>query len=450
MKKEKNRLVHENIPKLIKEMGIPASIGFFFNTMYNVVDTFYGGLVSTEALAALSLSFPVFFIIIALSSGLSTGVTALISNCLGANKIKEARKLAIQSISLTVLLSIIITFIGLYSSPYLFTLLGASGNYLSLSLEYMNVIFYGTVFFLVIYTFNAILNSIGDTKTFRNFLIFGFFLNLLLDPWFMFGWFGFPALGIAGVAWATVIIQAIGCIYLGIKVSKTHLLSDHKLHNFIPEKKAIKEISKQGIPASLNMFTIGIGIFIITYFISIFGSAAVAAYGIATRVEQIFLLPAIGLTIATLTLVGTNNGAKKFSRVSETIKVATKYGLLIMTLGTVLIFIFANQFMDIFTNDKEVISIGANYLRIAAFITWAYAILFINVSALQGMKKPMYALWIGLFRQIIAPIIVFWILVNQFNLGIYGIWIGIFVITWTAAIITLFYSRHVLNKLNKK
>ena len=104
--------------------------------------------------------------------------------------------------------------------------------------------------------------------------------------------------------------------------------------------------------------------------------------------------------------------------------------------------------MDFFSSDAKVISIGANYLRIAAFLTWAYSILFISISALQGMKKPIYALWIGTFRQIVAPIVVFPLLLQYFKLGIYGVWWGIFAIVWLSAIITSFYLRHTLEKLN--
>ncbi len=444
-----NQLTRGSIPKIIRKMAVPASVGFFFNTMYNVVDTFFGGKISGEALAALSLSFVPFFLIIAVGTGLATGATALISNSIGARKLKEARTHAFQTITVAIILSIIITLVGLYISPGMFRLLGATDQYLHLSLEYMNVIFYGTIFFMLIYVFNSVLNSVGDTKTFSNFLVVGFFLNVLLDPWFMFGWFGFPALGLAGVAWATVAIQVGGSIYMGYKASKTHLFANGKINEFKPDKKSLLEISKQGVPSALNMFTIGIGIFVITYFVSLFGQDYVAAYGIGTRIEQIFLLPTIGITVATLTLIGQNNGARKIKRIKETLNIALKYGAYIMTLGTICMFLFSRQFINIFTNDQEIISIGAHYLRIVAFLTWAYATLFISISALQGMKKPAYALWIGLFRQIIAPIIIFYVFVKYLGFGIDAIWWGIFSIVWLSAIITLIYTKHVIKNKNK-
>ena len=443
-----NGLTDKPIPGLVRKIAIPASIGFFFNTMYNVVDTYYAGFISTQAIAALSVSFPVFFIIIALGSGVSTGATALIANALGEGSKKKATLYSTQAISFGILLSIVLTIIGLIISPPLFRLLGATGNYLTISLQYIYVIFFGTVFFISTYILNAPLQAQGDTKTLRNILVIGFFLNLILDPWFIYGGFGVPAMGIAGVALATVLIQLFSTVYILIKVLKTGILTRECYSQLIPRKQEFIDIAKQGLPAGLNMMTVAVGIFIITFFVSWFGPVAVAAYGIATRIEQIALMPTIGLNIATLTLVGQNNGAKKYDRVKETLRSSIKIGLAIMAIGMIVVFFFARQLMEFFTRDQAVIDIGAPYLRIAVFIFFAYLFLFVNVSALQGVKKPMFALWMGLYRQILGPLVIYWIFATYF--GIFGVWYGVFVVTWSAAIISILYTRHVMkHKLYK-
>jgi Na+-driven multidrug efflux pump len=158
-------LLNQPIPRLIRSLAVPTSVGFFFNTMFNVVDTFYGGLVSTQALAALSLSFPVFFLIIAIGAGISSGATALIAHAIGAGEEAEARRYAVQTISFGLLNGLVVTFLGLLATPALFTLLGASGSYLAMASAYMNVIFSGTIFFLVNYVLNSILNASGDTRS---------------------------------------------------------------------------------------------------------------------------------------------------------------------------------------------------------------------------------------------------------------------------------------------
>ncbi|MGD2126927.1 MAG: MATE family efflux transporter [Desulfobacteraceae bacterium] len=443
---EDNQLTRQSIPKLVRQIAIPASVGYFFHTMYNVVDTYFGGLISTQALASLSLSLPVFFIIIAVGTGISTGATALIGNALGAGKKEEAKLFALQAVSFGVLTSIALSFFGVYASPFLFRILGASDGYLVMAVTYMSTIFLGTMFFMLVYMLNAILNALGETRPFRDFLIVGFLLNIVLDPWFIYGGLGVPAMGIVGIALATVLIQIVGCVYLGFRVYKTGLIADKRVKDIFPRVGSFKEIARQGFPASVNMMTVGMGIFVITYFVSHFGKEAVAAYGIAMRVEQIVLIPTIGLNIATLTLVAQNNGAKLFNRVKESLSTALRYGGILMAFGTIGVFVLAKPLMAFFTDDWSVIAIGTTYLRIDALVLYAYVILFVNVAVMQGIKKPMYAVWIGMYRQLVAPFIVFWVLTRSLDSGVLGIWWGIFSITWSAAIFTIFYVRRRLKE----
>lgn len=443
----KNELLHLPVSKALRRLAIPAGVGFFFTTMFNVVDTFYGGLISTDALAALSLSFPVFFFIIAAGSGVSTGATALIGNALGANQQEEARAYTVQAISFAVLTALIITAVGLAASPALFRLLGASGSYLSLALAYMNVIFSGALFFLLNYILNSGLYATGNTRCFRNFLIVGFFLNLGLDPWFLYGGLGLPPLGLPGIALATILIQSSGNVYLLFQLRKTGLLDGCRPASFIPRKEAFRELARQGFPASLNMLTVGLGVFVITWFLSNFGKDAVAAYGIAARIEQTALLPVMGLNIATLALVAQNNGARLYQRIEKTVKTALIAGIVITLPAVVSVFLFAEHLMALFSTDTAVIDIGVSYLQVAAFIFCAYVTLYINVFALQGLKKPIFAIWLGAFRQIIAPIPVFYLLAYHFGWGIRGIWWGIFLTTWAAAVIAILYVRELTIRL---
>ncbi|TFG60574.1 MAG: MATE family efflux transporter, partial [Spirochaetales bacterium] len=279
-------LLNDPIPLLIRKIGFPAGLGIFFNTMYNVVDTWFGGRISTTALAAMSLSFPVFFILISFGSGFATGVTALVGNALGARDDRKARELTVHSLLFGFILTVFITAIGLLLSPSLFRILGAKEEYLSEALAYIQIIFAGSIFFIFSNFLNAILTAAGNTKPYRNVLIVGFFVNIGLDPWFIYGGLGVPAMGLKGVAVATVVIQAAGSLYLLLTVRKTGLLrplpsppadSPRRLLN----GKHLRDLLVQGLPASTNYLTVAAGIFIITYFISGFGREAVAAYGAA-------------------------------------------------------------------------------------------------------------------------------------------------------------------------
>jgi len=439
-------LTKGDISKNIKNLAIPASIGFFFNTMYNVVDTFYAGRISNEAIAALSLSFPIFFIIISLGTGISQGSTALISNSLGAKELKKAKLFSRQAVSFGIIISVFLTIAGLLTAPFLFRFLGAKETYLQISLDYMNIIVLGTIFFLIQSILNASLISQGDSKSFRNVLIIGFFLNLILNPIFIYS----LNLGVKGIALATVIIQFFGTIYMLYKVLKTKLWDSFNIKNMLPKLDYYKEILHQGFPASLNTMTVALGIFVITYFASRFGSFAVAAYGIATRIEQIFLVPSIGFNMAVLSITGQNNGAKNYKRIKDSINKTFKYGFFLSIISGIILFIFAKELMGLFTTDAQTINSGFEYLRIASFNFFAYILLFQTVSMMQGLKKPFFGLSVGLVRQIILPIIIFPLFTITLKMNLWGLWFGIATIVWSSAIVVFILGRlTLLKKLEK-
>ena len=443
-----NDMTTAPIPVLIRRLAIPASVGFFFNTMYNVVDTYWAGKLSTDALAALSLSFPVFFVLVAMGSGFSTGATALIGNALGKGDRREAARIASQGLVLSLLLAVFIMIVGYSTVPSLFRLLGASEEYLAICLEYMYVILGGTLVVMPFYMVNGVLNSQGDMRSFRDYLFIATILNIILDPWFMFGGLGLPAMGVRGVAVATILLQTCGLIFLALRARKTGLFFRSEGAHWTPDRRVLRAITGQGLPASLNMMSIALGIFVITYFLSGFGQVAVAAYGVATRVEQIVLLPTIGLNVAVLTLSAQNGGAGLFQRVRFVIRKSLIYGAGVVVIGSVLLFLGAAPLMRLFSDDPEVVAIGSRYLRIAAFIEYAYVILFVNTSALQGLKKPAFALWIGLYRQLAGPIALFWLATRVWDFGLDGIWAGVFGITWSAALIAIVYAQRQVGQLD--
>lgn len=435
------------IPLLIRQLAIPTSVGFFFNTMFNVVDTWYAGMISTLAQAGLAISFPVFFIILSVGMGIGTGTTALIANALGRRNVREARMYARQALTFGFLISLVLSLVGYLVVPYLFRFMNASGEYLQLALDYMNVILISTVTFLLNGILNGILSSRGDARSYRNILVAGSIVNVGLDPLLMFGWEPIPAMGMQGIALATVIVQAAGLVYMGYRVRRTELFIRIRPLYFLPRKEYFKEIAQQGFPASLNMMTIAIGIFIITWFISGYGNDGVAAYGIATRIEQIALLPTIGLNIAVLAIVGQNFGAGHPERIKEAYRKSLKYGVIIMSVGMIWVFLLSDLLMQLFTGDAPVVGIGATYLKIAVLIFNSYVLLNISVAVLQGMKKPMFAVWIGLFRQVLMPVILFGIFTWMLQFQLTAIWWGLVVINWSAALISVAFTSKKLRRL---
>jgi putative MATE family efflux protein len=412
--------------------------------MFNVTDTFFAGKISTQSLAALSLTFSIFFIVIAIAGGMSQGVTALIGNALGEKNEKHAKQVVFHSLILAVLLAIILTITGLLVSPFLMKILGAKGAYLSEALSYIYVIILGSLFFVGVFFSNAMLNSIGNTKIFRNFLVVGFFLNTILDFWFVKGGLGIQPLGVKGIALATIIIEFLGMAYMLFNLKKSHLLQDMPKFKF--DRKIMFSFLKQGIPPTINMLLMALGMFLITYYISPFGKHAVAAYGISVRIEQIILLPSIGINVAVLSLVSQNNGAKQFERVKETVLMAKKIGFVMWIVGMFFIYGFGEYMMKIFTSDSIVIESGLGYLYAAATALYAYILVFINVALLQGIKKPALLIYLSLFRQLIIPVALFSLL-SVLNAPLTFYWWTIALIIWCSALFMLWYARKELKLL---
>lgn len=434
-------LTKSSINTLIRKIAIPASIGFMFNTFFNVVDSIYAGQLGTDTLAGMAIAFPIFYLVISISSGFGNGATALSSIAIGENDKDDYHSLAYNALLVAIGIGILVPLLSpLFLAP-LFSLTGATGNVLDVGLTYTYTIMLGTVFFVFNFILNGLLNAQGNTKPFRNYLIIGFFANLLLDPLFIKGWFGFPMMGVAGVALATVIVQVFGSVYLAYHLYKSDYFDFKLFKETRVSLSTIKALLKQGIPSSLNNATIALGVFIINYFVVLYGgSDTVAAYGVSMRIEQIALLPTIGLTVAVLTIVGQNYGAKNLDRIIEVGKKATIYGVAIMLLGTIIIVPLAPWLIGLFDSSPSVVESGTQYLRIEAFAFTTYIFLNVCVSILQGIKKPKFGFYIGIYRQII-PIAVFYLLGTTLGMGILGVWWGIVIINWSAVIISIIYTR---------
>ena len=440
-----NQLTSAAVPQLVKQIGMPISIGAFFSTMFNVVDTYFAGLISNDALAALALSFPLFFIIVAFTVGLQSGVSALIGNALGAQDKENAERFAIQGIIFGLFCSIFISVLGVSISAPVFRFLGASGDYLDIAVSYINLIFMGTILFALVQTLSAVLNSIGKTRPYRNILIVAFLLNIVLDPWFIKGGLGVPAMGVAGIALATLLAQAMRALYLGYHVYQSGIISKDGLYkNLWPQPKIYLQIGRQAFPSMIDISMIAIGFFALTFFISQFGQDAIAAFGAATRLEQLALLPAIVLDVATLTLVAQNNGAGLPERVKAIFKTAVLYGLVVLTTGAVLLTVFARPLMSLFSNDPNVIDIGVTFLRIRAWTLPAAPLYFVASATLRALKRPTAALLMNLSRYVIIPIIGILIFVQILGYGLLAIWWISFAALVAVSLFAYFYARRIV------
>ena len=438
-------LLSEPISKLLVRLAIPSSLGLMFNTFYNIVDTYYAGLISTQALSALSSSAFLFFVIVGLGYGGSNGITTLVGHALGEQKSDEARMYASKGLGLLLLLGVTMGIFGYLTTPTMLLWVGIEPIYQPMALAYIEVILLGTPLFFANFGLNAILVATGDTKSYRNTLIFGFVANLLLNPLFIFGWASIPAMGIGGIALSTVLIQALNASYLCVKVFKTKLMV---LTYFMPDKESAKIIFAQSFPAGLNMLMISFGSLMALYFVTHYGYKAVAGYGIGYRVEQLLLLPALGISSATLSLVSNNMGAKRVDRVRESLFTALKYGYSIAFFGVIILYFSAHWIIAHFDKDPDVIAYAYAYISVMMLLFFGYVTHFVCVATLQGIKHPRMIFYIGAFRQLLAPIIIYMLIVKVWQLSFVWMWIGLACIVYSSAIVILWYTLNILKTID--
>ncbi len=233
-------LIDDNIYNLFWRIAVPSSIGTVFQNLYSLVDAIFAGrMISEIALAAIGQTFPIYFIIIALGIGLSIATTSIVANSIGEKKLSKASKIFCQSLGLAIFVGILISIFGISFGTSIIESINNDRETLKLSSDYMNIIYLGSVIILLLMVSNSCLTAFGDTKSYRNVLIFSFFLNIILNPILISGTFlgyeVFKPLGISGIAIATILSQFIGLLYLLYKISKTEIYKSFKNKYLLPK-----------------------------------------------------------------------------------------------------------------------------------------------------------------------------------------------------------------------
>ena len=443
-------LTKDPIWSLLKNVTIPASVGSLFQTFYNLVDTWFAGRISAEAISAIAKSFPIYFTIIAVGVGIGAATNACIGNLIGEKKLNRASLFIAQSVIFSLFTSVIVTLFGLNASSFLLGVMGSDAAGIALTKEYLDIIFYGTFIVMIQISLNGALNAQGDTRSYRNVLIFSFFLNIFLNPLFIWGYGIVPAFGIGGLAIATVISQSIGTFYLAYKINSCKLKRYLTIGCFLPKLEMLKELFSQALPIMFSMLFIGVGIFNILYFIGQFGDLATAGYGAALRVEQVFLLPVIGLNTAVLSIGGQNFGAKKFNRIRELYTKALLFGSSFMAGAGVILFFGAEFFVSQFTDNQEAIIHGAIYLKVAALIAPIYPVFFITTAVFQALKKPIYSLYLSILRLTAFPFLSLWYVINIRGGDYADIFYTIMATNWFMGIALIIFIGYFLNNVFKQ
>ncbi|MEX1052284.1 MAG: MATE family efflux transporter, partial [Patescibacteria group bacterium] len=390
MKFQKNKYTSGPIIKSLISLAVPIVGANILQTLYQLTDTFWVGRLGASAIAAVSISFPIIFFLIALGGGFSIAGSILVAQYKGKEDKETVNRVAGQTILMVLLVSLLITTLGYFISPFVVRLMGVESDVFLPAVQYLQISFIGLISFFGFFVIQAILRGIGEVKKPFYIVLATVLLNLLLDPLFIFGYGIIPAFGVAGAAIATIGTQTIATLFgLNMLLSGKYGIN-LKLSYLKPDKKIIVKMFKLGLPASVEQSLRALGIALMTILATFFGTNSIAAFGIGTRILSFIIIPGFGLADATTTLVGQNIGAKKIYRAEKTIKFSLIISFTLLTVIGIIIFIFADQLAGFFIlKDLEVIKSASLFIKIMA-LTFGFvgAQLVIN-GALLGAGETM-------------------------------------------------------------
>jgi putative MATE family efflux protein len=395
-----NKMAVRPVGSLLITMGFPIMLSMMIQALYNVVDSIFIARVGEDALTAVSLAFPIQMLMISVGVGTAIGVNSLLSRRLGAQQHKEASSVAVHGLFLSVVIWIFFAIFGAILTPFFFQLFTDSPEIIKMGQDYLIIC---TTLSLGIFgqlVCERIMQGTGNTIHPMITQGVGAIINIILDPIFIFGYLGFPAMGTAGAAIATVIGQWVAMgLALFFMIRKTTELN-FKFKRFRPKFRTIKEIYEVGLPSIImqsigSVMTIGMNTILIA-----FSATAVAVFGIYFKLQSFIFLPVFGLTAAMISIVGFNYGARNKERIARTIRHAVLIATGMMLLGILIFQTIPALLLRLFDASPSMLDIGIRALRIISIHFPLAGIAIILSSSFQAIGKGFYSLIISIVRQL--------------------------------------------------
>lgn len=409
-------LAEEKVLKLLLKFSIPAIVGMIVNALYNVIDrVFIGNGVGSLGIAGITVGFPIMLVIMAFAMLVGFGATSLISIRLGEQKKEEAELIMGNGMVLLILISVIISGIGLVFINPLLQLFGVSETVLPYARDYLRIILWGTVFMTIGFGMNNFIRAEGNPKVAMFTMLIGAFINIILDPIFIFGF----QWGIQGAALATVFAQMISAIWVfyyfigGKSTLKLHL---NNLRLQLPIMNKIVAIGSA--PFAMQLAASLLNVIMNNSLNHYGGDIAVAGMGIIHSIIMLMLMPVFGINQGAQPIIGFNYGAKKFDRVKETLKLAIFVATVIVSIGFVATRLFPEQFIMLFNReDTELIEFGTRALRTFLIFLPIIGFQVVGANYFQAIGKPKHAMILTLSRQVLLLIPLLLILPRFYGLN---------------------------------
>ena len=418
-----NALLEGPILKSLLTLAVPVMLANILQSAYALIDAFWVGRLGGAAVAAVSLSFPVMFLMIALGMGLAMAGSTLTAQYRGAGNDSMVSHVAAQTLNMVGALSLILSVLGYIFTPNLLHLIGVAPDVYAGALGFMRVSFVALLFNFTFFVFQSIMRGVGRPTLPVYIVACTVVLNFILDPLFIFGWGPVPAYGVMGAALATLGTQMLAAI-AGIVVLR---MGKHGIHvkrrDFIPDFTYMKRAFNLGAPASVEQSARALGMTVLTFLIASFGTETMAAYGVGSNIMQMVIIPAFGLSMAISTLAGQNIGAGNIERADRIGKLGASLAFGILTGLGILVFAFAPQIAAFFVpSDQGVIAAGAHFMRTIA-LAWGFmGIQLALTGVLRASGNMVTAMMITLASQWVIQFPLAYVLSTHTPLGSSGIW----------------------------
>lgn len=438
-----NKMEHMEIKKLVISMSLPIIISMVIQALYNIVDSIFVAKISSDALTAVSLCYPVQTIIVAIACGTAVGFNTLLARYLGEKKFDYANNTMMHGILLGFLNGLVFLVLGfLFSNTFLswFTrdvqILGLANTYIRICTMFSFSVFVQIIFERIMQaTGNAIYNMVMQGA--------GAIINIILDPILIFGWFGLPRMGVTGAAIATVIGQFCG-MTIGYWITKKKIDAlEIKMSNFSFSTDILARIYKVGVPAILMQSVLSFMTVFMNMILAPISAMAISAFSVYYKLQNFLNMAVLGITNALIPIVAYNNGAKRKDRARDAIQFSLLLSIGIMFVGTIVFQLFPKQLLSMFSANDEMYAFGVPALKIISLSFVFAGISMVLCAAFQALNKANTSLVITLARQLVILIPLTYGLMKCFgiNMGWYA-----FVVT---EIICSVYSLIVWRKMKR-
>lgn len=442
VKENKMGTMPEN--RLLLSMAVPMMVSMLVQALYNVVDSIFVAQICENALTAVSMAFPLQNVVISVSVGFGVGINALLSRALGQRRPDRANQVAVQGLMLELMSYLLVLLVGIFGVE----------AYMRTQTDIEEIVQYGVTYLRICLicsfgvftevTFERFMQATGLTVYSMLTQLIGAVLNIIFDPILIFGLLGFPKLGMAGAAWATVFGQCVGAVVAVILNRRKNTELHLSLRGARPNGRLMAEISTISIPSIIMSCISSLTAYIMNRILITFSSTAVAVYGAYFKLQSFIFMPVFGLNNGMVPIIAYNYGAQRPARIHKTIRLAMCYAVGIMLLGLLIFHLFPETLLSFFSASADMVAIGVPALRITSLAFMFAGVCVISSSACQALGYSVYGMLISFARQLVVLVPCAYLLAQTGVLN--AVWYAFPIAEVTSIVVSLLLLRTALRK----